>query len=86
MTLLGVATLLRTAHGDFDPAAVAARKDGRTVAVCLPARDEETTVGTIVVADQVAYVAEVNSTGRIVYGFNWQNPVAGEYTVTVKSE
>jgi glucosyl-3-phosphoglycerate synthase len=43
-----VATLLRTAHGDFDPAAVAAAKDGRTVAVCLPARDEEATVGTIV--------------------------------------
>lgn len=43
-----VATLLRTAHGDFDPAAVAAAKGGRTVAVCLPARDEEATVGTIV--------------------------------------
>ena len=48
VTLLGVATLLRTAHGDFDPAAVAAGKDGRTVAVCLPARDEAATVGTIV--------------------------------------
>lgn len=43
-----VATLLRTAHGDFDTAAVAARKGERTVAVCLPARDEEATVGTIV--------------------------------------
>ena len=47
-TLLGVTTLLRTAHADFDPAAVAAAKGGRRVAVCLPARDEESTVGTIV--------------------------------------
>jgi glucosyl-3-phosphoglycerate synthase len=48
VTLLGVANLLRTTHADFDPSGVAARKDGRTVAVCLPARDEEATVGTIV--------------------------------------
>lgn len=60
-----VATLLRTAHGDFDPAAVAAAKDGRTVAVCLPARDEEATVGTIVetlrrdLQDHVALVDEL---------------------------
>jgi glucosyl-3-phosphoglycerate synthase len=43
-----VASLLRSSHRDHDPAAVADRKDGRTVAVCLPARDEEATVGTIV--------------------------------------
>lgn len=48
MTLLGVATPLRTAHTDFRAADVAARKGDRTVAVCLPARDEERTVGTIV--------------------------------------
>ena len=65
MTLLDVATLLRTAHGDFDPAAVADRKDGRTVAVCLPARDEAATVGTIVetlrreLQEQVALVDEL---------------------------
>lgn len=41
-------SLLRTSHLDHDPAAVAAAKAGRTVAVCLPARDEEATVGTIV--------------------------------------
>lgn len=41
--------------------------------------------GTVVVADTIAYSAEVNSTGRVVYGFNWQKPVAGEYTVTVKA-
>lgn len=48
VTLLGVSTLLRTAHADFAPSDVAARKGDRTVAVCLPARDEEATVGTIV--------------------------------------
>lgn len=60
-----MAPLLRTAHGDFDPAAVADGKDGRTVAVCLPARDEAPTVGTIVetlrreLQDQVALVDEL---------------------------
>lgn len=39
--------------------------------------------GTRVVADHVLYSAEVNSTGRIVYGFNWQKPVVGEYVITV---
>jgi len=47
-TLAPVASLLRTSHLDHDPAVVAASKAGRTVAVCLPARDEEATVGTIV--------------------------------------
>lgn len=31
------------------------------------------------------YSAEVNSTGRVVYGFNWQQPVAGAYTITVNA-
>ncbi len=35
-------------HGDFDPVALAARKAGTTVSVCLPARDEEATVADIV--------------------------------------
>lgn len=39
--------------------------------------------GTVVVANNIPFSAEVNSTGRIVYGFNWQQPVAGEYTITV---
>ena len=39
---------LRTSHRDLDAGEVAARKEGVTVAVCLPARDEEATVGTIV--------------------------------------
>lgn len=38
---------------------------------------------TTVVANVVPYTAEVNSTGRVVYGFNWQKPVAGTYTITV---
>lgn len=40
--------LQRTSHRDHDPDAVAAAKGEQTVAVCLPARDEEATVGTIV--------------------------------------
>ena len=35
-------------HHDFAPAALAVAKAGRTVTVCLPARDEEPTVGAIV--------------------------------------
>jgi glucosyl-3-phosphoglycerate synthase len=41
--------VLRTHHHqEFDPAALAARKAGQRVSVCLPARDEEPTVGAIV--------------------------------------
>jgi len=36
-----------------------------------------------VVTDGVSYSAEINSTGRIVYGFNWMDPVAGDYTISV---
>lgn len=35
-------------HGEFDAGTLAARRDGLTVSVCLPARDEAATVGTIV--------------------------------------
>jgi glucosyl-3-phosphoglycerate synthase len=35
-------------HSDFDGAALAAVRGGRTISVCLPARDEEATVGAIV--------------------------------------
>ncbi|MDO8148294.1 hypothetical protein Q6350_07600 [Isoptericola sp. b515] len=45
--------------------------------------DIRTTDGSVVVADEIAYVAEVNSTGRVVYGYNWQKPVGGEYLITV---
>jgi hypothetical protein len=30
-----------------------------------------------------AFSAEINSTGRVVYGYNWQKPLAGTYTITV---
>jgi hypothetical protein len=29
-----------------------------------------------------AFTAEINSTGRVVYGYNWQKPLAGTYTIT----
>jgi hypothetical protein len=51
--------------------------------VTLDIRGVTTTGQAIVVADAIAYTAEVNSTGRVVYGFNWQKPTAGEYTITV---
>lgn len=47
--------------------------------------DIRSTDGTVVVADNIPFSAEVNSTGRVVYGFNWQKPVAGEYLITVST-
>lgn len=44
-------------HGDFDGAALAARRGGRSISVCLPARDEERTVGAIVGSVRRALVA-----------------------------
>jgi glucosyl-3-phosphoglycerate synthase len=35
-------------HSDFDPADLVSRKQGRTISVCLPARDEAATIATIV--------------------------------------
>jgi glucosyl-3-phosphoglycerate synthase len=52
-------------HRDFSAAALARLKAGRTVTVCLPARDEEATVGRIVgvlrreLVDHVALVDEI---------------------------
>jgi glucosyl-3-phosphoglycerate synthase len=58
--------VLRTFHhGDFEPAALAATKAGARVSVCLPARDEEATVGSVVttirreLVDAVGLVDEV---------------------------
>ncbi|MFK5633193.1 MULTISPECIES: hypothetical protein [unclassified Ornithinimicrobium] len=28
------------------------------------------------------FTAEINSTGRVVYGYNWQKPLAGDYVIT----
>ncbi len=41
-------SLLRTSHRDLAPADVAGRKGDHRIAVCLPARNEAATVGTIV--------------------------------------
>jgi glucosyl-3-phosphoglycerate synthase len=57
--------LRRHRASDFDPAALAAAKGSTTVSVCLPARDEEATVGAIVttirreLVDAVGLVDEV---------------------------
>ena len=41
--------LLRTFRsGEFDAARLVAAKAGRTISLCLPARDEQDTVGAIV--------------------------------------
>ncbi len=45
--------------------------------------DIRSTNGSIVPANNIDFVAEVNSTGRVVYGFNWQQPVAGNYVIKV---
>ncbi|MBK9180291.1 MAG: glucosyl-3-phosphoglycerate synthase [Acidimicrobiales bacterium] len=53
-------------HGQFDPAALAEAKRGRVVSVCLPARDEEATVGTIVAAIREALVDRVGLVDEIL--------------------
>ena len=60
------APILRTFHhAQFDARALADAKAGRTVSVCLPARNEETTVGPIVAGirrdllDDVGLVDEI---------------------------
>jgi glucosyl-3-phosphoglycerate synthase len=47
-------------HAEFDPAALAARRAGLRVSVCLPARDEAATIGPI--------VAEVRATCTVAGG------------------
>jgi len=44
-------------HRDFDPAALVRARSGRSISVCLPARDEEQTVGPIVAAVRRALVS-----------------------------
>jgi glucosyl-3-phosphoglycerate synthase len=44
-------------HGHFDAGVLASRRAGRAVSVCLPARDEERTVGAIVTAVRRALMA-----------------------------
>lgn len=45
--------------------------------------DIRSTDGSVVVQDWQPFTAEINSTGRIVYGFNWQKPVPGDYLISV---
>jgi glucosyl-3-phosphoglycerate synthase len=52
-------------HADFDAAALAARRRGRSISVCLPARDEEKTVGAIVHSVRHALVAEAGGVDLI---------------------
>ncbi len=44
----GVPSLRRASHDAFDPAGLVRSKGDRTVAVCIPARDEAATVGEVV--------------------------------------
>lgn len=53
---LEVSRIRRYGHGDFDLASLLEAKGDLTVSVCLPARDEEATVGRIV-ADVVEHLA-----------------------------
>jgi len=46
------------AHGDFDAADLASAKAGRTVSVCIPARNEATTIGPIVLSIVSGLTAE----------------------------
>ncbi len=53
-------------HGEFDPATLTRAKRGRIVSVCLPARDEAPTVGTIVGAIREALVDRVGLVDEIL--------------------
>jgi glucosyl-3-phosphoglycerate synthase len=53
-------------HRDFDAAALVAAKRGRRVSVCLPARDEEATVGPIVARVRCQLVERVPLVDEIV--------------------
>ena len=55
-------------HDDFAIATLCERKGDTTVSVCLPARNEEATVGSIV-ADLVSGVVDDR--------FGWRVPVSG---------
>jgi glucosyl-3-phosphoglycerate synthase len=48
MSAVGTSGLRSFDHRSFSPAGLADVKDGRTISVCVPARDEAPTVGSIV--------------------------------------
>jgi glucosyl-3-phosphoglycerate synthase len=45
-------------HSDFDASSLAASRSGRNISVCIPARDEEATVGLIVASLRRALMAD----------------------------
>jgi glucosyl-3-phosphoglycerate synthase len=53
-------------HRDFEPRALAAQKDGRTVSVVIPARDEEATIGEIVAAIRAALMDDIALVDELV--------------------
>ncbi len=54
------ASVIRTFHHDeFQAASLSERKAGRTLSVCIPARDEASTIGPIVESVRAALVEEV---------------------------
>lgn len=61
-----MAALRTFARGQFDAAALAEAKDGQRVSVCLPARDEAATVGTIVAAVRSALVDGVGLVDEVL--------------------
>jgi glucosyl-3-phosphoglycerate synthase len=61
------APILRTyQYGEFDAVALAAAKQGRTVSVCLPARNEESTVGEIVASIATHLVDDIGLVDEIL--------------------
>ncbi len=59
--------MLRTfRHGQFSAATLAGAKDGRTVSLCLPARDEAGTVGPIVARTRTALVERTGLVDEIL--------------------
>lgn len=45
-----------------------------------------TITGPVTVLDNATASAEINSTGRVVYGYNWRPTMAGTYTITFKTD
>src|ERR1700689_1554047 len=52
-------------HGDFPVARVLAAKAGRKVSVCIPARDEGSTVGSVVRAVVQPFLASAGGNGLV---------------------
>lgn len=53
-------------HLEFDPAALALAKGGRRVSVCVPARDEEATVGAVVTVVREVLIEQLGLVDELV--------------------